>query len=347
MSAWVNEWIGRAETLGSVRRTTVAGYRVDQRHIDAAIGMVRLERLRSGNIEYLWATMISTGRGRSVPHCRRTLQAALNDAVQAGLIVRNPVSGAKTPRSQPTDIEPYSISEMVRLLDAARNGRNGPRWTLALALGLRQGEVLGLQWQDIDLDDGVLIVRRQLQRLEWRHGCSNPSTCVYVGESGLPRPAKRGADCPLRWGGGLISGDVKSDAGRRSLGMPPTLTAELRSHRAGQAAERLSSEVWDEGPGGGWVFADAIGHPLDPRADHRAFKELCSAAQVRARRLHDLRHSAATAMLANDVDIRTAGAVLGHSQIAQTARYSHVLADRKSVAAARIEGALFGERNGS
>lgn len=345
VSAWVEEWITRAETVGSVRQTTLAGYRVDQRHIAAAIGTVRLERLRPANIEHLWATMIDAGRGGSVPHCRRTLQAALNDAMAAALIVRNPVSGAKTPRAQQTEIEPYTIPEMVRLLDASRG--NGPRWTLALSLGLRQGEALGLQWHDIDLDQGVLLVRRQIQRVGWRHGCPEPSKCVYRSKSGIEQPAKRGADCPRRWGGGLRTGEVKSDAGRRSLGLPPTVTVELRSHRSAQAAERLGSELWEEGPGGGWVFTDPIGHPVDPRADHRLFKELCAAAAVPPRRLHDLRHSAATAMLTSDLDLRTAGAVLGHNQIAQTARYSHVVADRKSVAATRIEGALFGKRKGS
>jgi integrase len=125
------------------------------------------------------------------------------------------------------------------------------------------------------------------------------------------------------------------------LTLPPTVTKDLRAHRAAQAAERLAAgEVCTLGPDGGWVFATALGGPTDPRADARDFKELCKAAKVPARRLHDLRHSAATMMLANDLDLRTAGQVLGHSQVALTARYSHVLADRKSVAAARIEDAI-------
>lgn len=95
------------------------------------------------------------------------------------------------------------------------------------------------------------------------------------------------------------------------------------------------------------MFANEVGGPTDPRADARDFKDRCKAARVPPKRLHDLRHTAATMMLDSDLDLRTAGQVLGHSQVAQTARYSHVLADRKSVAAARIEASMFGHRKGS
>jgi integrase len=96
--------------------------------------------------------------------------------------------------------------------------------------------------------------------------------------------------------------------------------------------------------GDGDQYANPTGGPLDPRADARAFKLLCAKADVPARRLHDLRHSAATMMLENELDLRTAGAVLGPSQVSQTALYSHVLAYRKAVAAERIEKAFFGTR---
>jgi integrase len=132
---------------------------------------------------------------------------------------------------------------------------NAPRWTLALAMGLRQGEVLGLRWDDLDLAEGTATIRRQLQRLGWRHGCPDSIKC-----------RKRGADCPQRWGGGLRATDPKSDAGRRTLALRARVTEELRAHRATQAAEQLASEVWTAGPDGGWVFANEAGGPTDPRA---------------------------------------------------------------------------------
>jgi integrase len=335
VAAYLSEWIDRKARLGSVRPLTLSGYRTDQRHIVSAIGAVRLDRLRAENVEHLWGYMLD--RRLSVAHCRRTLNAALNDAVRRGILASNPVASAETPSTPGTELEPYTIEQMASLLVAASAVRNAPRWTVAMSLGLRQGEVLGLCWDDVllptsDGEDGTLIVRRQLQRISWQHGCPDPTKCV----NRAGQLSKRGADCPQRWGGGLKVSEPKSNAGRRTLTMPATLTAELRAHRKSQTAERLASEIWESGPRGGWVFANGIGGPTDPRADAREFKELC------AKRLHDLRHSAATMMLASDLDLRTAGQVLGHSQVALTARYSHVLADRRSVAAARIEQTMFG-----
>jgi integrase len=271
--------------------------------------------------------MVADGVLASVQHCKRTLDAALSDAVDQGLIGRNPVSLATTPRYSPRLIQPYSLDQMAALLSAACGSRNAVRWTLALALGLRRGEALGLSWSDIDVDAGTLTVRRQLQRVPWEHGCADPAACG------------RAPSCPHRFGGGLRSSEPKSDAGQRTLAMPDPLIVELRAHRAAQAAERLAAPVWADGD---WVLTNEIGQPLDPRTDGRVFKALCRKAGVPERRLHDLRHSAATALLLADVDLATAGQVLGHSRVEMTARYSHVLADRKRVAANRMAGVLFG-----
>jgi site-specific recombinase XerD len=121
--------------------------------------------------------------------------------------------------------------------------------------------------------------------------------------------------------------------------MPDPLTAELRAHRAAQAAERLAAPLWVDGD---WVIATEIGQPIDPRNDVRNFKRLCRLAAVPERRLHDLRHSAATALLIADVDLATAGAMLGHFRVDMTRRYTHVLADRQRFAANRMSDVLFG-----
>ncbi len=327
LAVYLEDWIDTRVALQQVRPKTVEGYRTDLRRIAATIGAVRLDKLSPINIEYLWSAMVAEGVLASVQHAKRTLDAALSDAVDKGLIPRNPVRLAATPRYSPSAIQPYSLEEMAALLDAARGKRNAVRWTFALALGLRRGEALGLRWSDIDLDTGTLTVRRQLQRIPWEHGCGHAATCG------------RAADCALRLGGGLRTSEPKSAAGHRTLAMPGSLTAELLEHRRTQAAERSASPVWTDGD---WVLTNVIGLPLDPRNDVRSFKRLCRTAGVPERRLHDLRHSAATALLLADVDLATAGAMLGHSRVEMTARYTHVLADRKRVAADRMEGVLFG-----
>ena len=121
--------------------------------------------------------------------------------------------------------------------------------------------------------------------------------------------------------------------------MPDPLTTELRAHRTAQAAERLATQ-----------FGSMATGLLPPRSASRSIpattsaisKRLCRAAGVPERRLHDLRHSAATALLIADVDLATAGAMLGHSRVDMTRRYTHVLADRQRVAADRMSDVLFG-----
>jgi integrase len=261
LGAYLRRWIAVRVHLGRVRPKTIEGYRTDLRRIEASIGHVRLDRLSVQNIEFLWSTMVTDGVLASVQHCRRTLDAALSDAVAQGLIPRNPVRLATTPRYSPSEIQPYALDEMAALLDAAAGSRNAVRWTLALALGLRRGEALGLQWADVDLDAGTLTIRRQLQRVPWEHGCSDSNKCG-------PAP-----ECPLRYGGGLRTSEPKSDAGRRTVAMPDPLTAELRAHWAAQAAERLAAPLWVDGD---WVIATEVGQPIDPRNDVRNFQAALS-----------------------------------------------------------------------
>ncbi len=122
LGAYLRDWIATRISLGRVRAKTIEGYRTDLRRIDATIGHVRLDRLSVRNIEYLWSTMVADGVLASVQHCKRTLDAAISNAVEQGLIARNPVSQATTPRYSPSAIEPYSLDEMADLLRARRPG---------------------------------------------------------------------------------------------------------------------------------------------------------------------------------------------------------------------------------
>jgi integrase len=332
VSAYLSNWIANREALG-VRPNTVLGYRVDARHIEAAFGGVQLNKLTVDHVETLWKQMSMLrpdGRTRkgSIPHVRRTLSAVLSDAVKRGLIPRNPVALARTPRHTKPRIEPYTLDEVRPLLDAAQTTRQPARWLIAAILGLRQGEVLGLRWEDLDQQASTLTVARQLQRRLWQHGCGSE-----------PCGSKRGADCPNRSGGGLTTSEPKSDAGHRTIALAPTLLNALLVHRKRQAAERLASAYWDDAR---WMFPDEWGRPCDPGRDYNAWRALCVTAGVPVRRLHDLRHTAATLLLEAEVDLKSAGQILGHSAVSQTAAYTHVLADRKAAAARAVEAHVFG-----
>jgi integrase len=334
---YLTAWIKNRASLG-VRYNTVLGYRTDTQHIFAAFGGVRLDKLTVDHIEALWRQMSALqpdGRTRigSISHVRRTLNAALSDAVKRGYLLRNPVGLARTPKHTRKPIEPYTVEEVRQLFAAAAGGRHSARWTIGAVVGLRQGEVLGLQWSDLDVPAGTLTVSRQLQRRLWEHGCSADQPCGR----------KRGANCPQRHGGGLVTSEPKSEAGRRVIALPPSVLAELVAHRKAQTAERLAAARWDDG---GWMFPNELGHPMDPSRDYSDWRALCVAAGVSVRRLHDLRHTSATLLLEAKVDLKSAGQVLGHGTVAQTAAYTHVLADRKVAAARAVDAFVFGTSGG-
>jgi integrase len=201
--------------------------------------------------------------------------------VRRGHVTTNPATLAKAPTLTEDEVEPYEIDEVKRLLKAAGElPRNSARW--AVALGLRQGEALGLKWADVDLDKGRLRVRRGRQRPKYEHGCQE--SC-----------GRKPGFCPKRKQVRAETADTKSRAGRRTIGLPAQLTVLLRKHREEQQAERAKArQLWEEGD---WVFTTATGRPVSPYSDYHEWKALLENAGLRDARLHDARHTAATVLL--------------------------------------------------
>jgi integrase len=197
------------------------------------------------------------------------------------------------------------VTEAQAVLEAAKGGRLEARWVIALTLGLRQGEALGLGWEHVDLDEGVIRVRRALKRVK---------------------------------GKGLIFGPVKSKKSNRDLPIFPELLPILRAHKKAQTAERLEAgTAWHDD---GLVFCQVNGKPIDPSRDYQSWQALLKTAGVKRYRLHAARHSAATFLLLEGVDTRVVMELLGHSQISVTARYQHVVDEAKKTATAKVGGRL-------
>ncbi len=327
---WLDEWIAMADR--SLKPSTVAGYRVDAKRLRAKYGHLRIGDLSTRHIEMLYDELAQRGlSSASVAGVHRSIRASLNEAVRRGWIEKNPARFARPGRVVEKEVEPLTREETRAILDVAATHRNGTRWAIALALGLRQGEALGLGWDDIDLDTGQLRVRRAIQRVPHRHGCAPPC--------GL-----KAKDCPRRRDGGIVEMDPKSRSGRRTIVMPAGMAADLRSHLAAQKAERIrAGSMWRTGPHGGWVFATETGAPTDPRRDWGTWKALLAEAGVRDVRLHDARHSAATYLLVQGVDARTVMGILGWSQVSLTARYQHVVPELMEEAASRMNDYLWGD----
>jgi integrase len=350
---WLNHWLENI-AKPSVRYKTYVGYRTAvSKHLIPGVGAHRLDRLEPEHLEKLYARMQAEGLRAGTAHqVHRTARTAFGEAFKRRRITRNPADLAKPPRVDEEEIEPFEAEEIDRLLNTLLGKRNGTRYVIALALGLRQGEALGLKWARLDEETKSLSVRKALQRHTWEHGCDNPHACgagyhktkpckngCKRHQRACPPPCPPGCMsharwCPQRRGGGLVEVDVKSRAGRREIGLPDELLALLTEHRKVQDQEREhAGSEWHEG---GWMFTQPNGKPIDPRRDQYEWKALLAEAGVREARLHDARHTAATVLLLLGVPDRAVMDVMGWSSAAMLKRYQHVTAKLRRDIADRV-----------
>jgi integrase len=304
---WMNLWL---DTVASrkVRPSTLTGYRTCLKRINLHLGHHRLDKLQPEHLEAFYTRLEAEGLSSTTALLHhRVISRALKVAMQRGRVARNVATLVDAPTARREEVEPLTAVEAKRLLQAAKDLPNGARWSVALALGLRQGEALGLKWDAVDLDAGTLTVRRALQRQK---------------------------------GKGLVLVEPKSRAGRRTIKLPEPLREALREHRARQAERRTAAaNVWQDY---GFVFCQRTGRPIDPRRDWLDWKALLKAADVRDARVHDARHTAATLLLQQGVPARVVMEVLGHSQISLTlGTYSHVVPEVAEEAAKRMGDALW------
>jgi integrase len=224
----------------------------------------------------------------TVRYVRALLSTALADGVREDLLGRNVAAAIRLPTVR-SNFEPFTAAEARRYLREARQHRHGPLFELALRTGLRQGELLGLRWDDLDLDAAQLHVRRTLARTP----------------------------------GGPTFQDVKTHRSARRITIPAECVTELRwYHRRQQGDRARAGDTWRDL---GLVFTRSTGGPLDAAYVHRNHHALCDAAGIRRVRFHDLRHSAASLLLEQGVELVVVKDLLGHAQISTTADiYTHV-----------------------
>lgn len=287
-----------------------------------ALGRRPLARLTAEDVETALASFIRDGRpvqggdvrarrpvsAVTARHVRATLRRALSDAQKAGLVGRNVAADAAPPHVEHRPITYLSARDLNRLLDATADDELGPLYALAATTGLRRGELLGLTWADVA--DSRLTVRRSMARVK---------------------------------GDGWGLGEVKSARSRRTIPLPAKARQAIETQRTRQRfAEKAAGDAW-QGNRGGLVFTDAAGRPVLPEyVSHRFAKDLARAGVPRVR-FHDLRHSAATTLLAAGVPLAVISEWLGHSGIAITASaYAAVVPELLTDAADAMDRALAG-----
>jgi integrase len=306
VGALMTEWLEQV-VKPTRRASTYEAYAGRVRyHVLPKLGRIALVNLTGRHIETIQQDLLDLGRTPgTVLNVRLVLHAALDQAVRWDLIPRNPVDLARAPAQHASERRFLDEHEAAALLDSLRGDRFEALYTVAVALGLRRGEALGLQWDDVDLDAGVLRVRRSLARIN--------HTLTLV--------------------------EPKSHKSRRTIAMPSAAVTALRAHRERQAFERRAAgSLWvDEG----LVFSTERGGKVSPDALTMRFRAHLKRRGLPMVRFHDLRHACASLLLAQGVDLKVVQEILGHASYATTANiYAHVMPTLKRDAADRMDSAL-------
>jgi integrase len=305
------------ETWHSTYRASSASRYTRGRHIRGHIqpdelAKIPITRLRYSHAQDFVDRLILRGLApNSVRAIVTTLSMALAQAVRRQLIPANPCTGLQLPTTGAKRWTVLDESQARRVVDATRDDPLHALWTLAITLGIRRGELLALNWSDIDLTAATLRIERTMTVSE---------------------------------GGRRIVGDApKRDSSRRVLQLPSVCLDALRRHRARQNERRLAAgEAWDDS---GAVFDQGMGERLSAAVFYRKFDALKQTCELPASlRPHDFRHTAATLMLSAGVPIPTVAKILGHGSPAVTmSTYLHVIRAMEDQATTRID-ALFTAR---
>lgn len=309
---FLTDWLDNT-ARHTLRPTSYDGYAdLVHHHLVPLLGRVPLAKLTPQQIAACYGDLLAKGLApRTVQYAHAVLHRALDQAVRWNPVARNPTDAVDAPRPQRKEITVLTAEQAQRFLGAAEVDRLHALYVLALMTGMRQGELLGLRWQDVDLAAGSLSVRRTLVRTSQGWSWAEPKTAK----------------------------------GRRTIALPDLAVEALRQHRVRQLEERLrAGGLWDDLD---LVFPNHTGRPLERQnVVKRSFRPLLARAGLPAIRFHDLRHSAATLLLSLGEHPKVVQERLGHSTIGVTMdTYSHVLPDMQRKAASKLD-ALFAAKAG-
>jgi integrase len=314
----VQEWLPAVKA--SIRPSTHELYTtITNAYVVPRIGQLRLPDVTPAQLNALYAALLMDGRRHAhasqsaglspkmVRHVHTLLHKALSDAVRWGRLGRSPVDRAEPPKPRTPEMNVWDPSQLRAFLQQVESDRLGPAWMLMATTGIRRGEALGLRWSDVDLDGGrVSIVQ----------------THVVVDND-------------------VVVSEPKTAKGRRSIALDSATVSALRRLRRGQLEERLRfGELWSDT---GLVVVGEDGIAIRPNTFSRTFARHARAAALPAIRLHDLRHSYATAALSAGVPAKVVSERLGHANISITLdTYSHVLPNMQEQAAEQVAQLILG-----
>jgi integrase len=275
------------------------------------IGSVPLAKLRPAHVSELIATLRTRGgfgdrplSAKSTKHAYALLKGALAWALRQELVGRNVADSVSPPTVGRGEVEALSVEEAQKLFQVADTGRWGPFMRLAIGTGARRGELLALRWSDVDLEKGTLRIRASLSETR----------------------------------AGVVEKSTKTDR-VRLVALASTAVEALRRQRVLQAQDRLS--IGAAYVDSGHVFQNHVGGTIRPNRASEVFRELAERAGTSTKRLHALRHTSVSWLIAAGVDVRTVAALAGHSSPTVTLSvYSHLVAGAQAKAVTAIDDRL-------
>lgn len=317
LNEYLTKWLLTAARPRVSERTHEGYTYIINQHIQQELGQRKLPDVRPLHIQKLYSDMQERGlSARTVRYLHAVLSSAMKQAVRWGMLARNPAKLVELPRQKRKEMQALSPKEAGEFLKASAEDRWGVLFEFALATGMRPEEYLGLQWKDVDLERGVVTIRRALV---WRS-----------------------------IGGGWYFGEPKTSRSRRQMPLPASTLRALAQHRRLQAAERLKAGATYQQ--NDLVFATPVGGPLAPRnLKRRHFRPILERAKLPSDfRLYDLRHTCATLLLAAGEHPKVVSERLGHASITLTLDvYSHVLPTMQEAASQKLESLLYGKTSTS
>jgi integrase len=307
LGEYLDTWL-KGSVRGSVRQSTFDRYEIAVRvHIRPALGGLKLMKLTPAHVAGFYQDRLGAGFApASVTKLAVTLHKALDQAVKWRMIPHNVAAVVKAPRPAPKEMRTLSAEETRKLIEAARGDKLEVLYVLAVTTGMRQGELLALKWQDVDLENTTISVRRTVTMS----------------------------------GGRILLGETKTKKSRRTIRLTEAAVWALREHLDRQVGEieRLGDLYRDQG----LVFASKVGTPMNPtNLRRRSFASLLKRAELPRIRFHDLRHTCATLLLSRNVHPKYVQELLGHANIAITLdTYSHVIPGMGDQTARAMEDVL-------
>ena len=322
LAQWLPHWLD-TYAASQLRLSTRVSYDTFiQGHIIPVLGNVPLAKLSAQRVQEFYNQKLEKGRldgkggisPKTLRNLHNMLHKSLDQAVRLRLIPTNPCDAVGLPPRQKKDIRFLSVEEQRRLQEAVQDERLGCAIILDLFTGLRLGELLGLKWENLNLDAGYLRVCQTVNRLKAFDSTTSAKTQIVVGEP-------------------------KTKNSKRTISLLANMVSLLKEHKTRQDIEKECS--FGAYQDNGFVFCNELGQPLDPRTFADFFKRMLKKAGIANINFHGLRHTFATRALEKGIPAKTVSELLGHSSIVITMDlYTHVTDSVKKQAIEKLKDLL-------